>query len=87
MNGRPWTAVAELSVLAGGAPGNLAPNGLITSPAADVTIAAGQSVSFAGSGSDPEGSALTYSWNFGTGGPPSSSSQNPGAVTFPNAGV
>ena len=55
VNGRPWTAVAELSVLAGGTSGNQAPDGSITSPSANVTISAGQSVMFAGSGTDPEG--------------------------------
>ena len=76
----PWTTVAELNVLAAaGSPSNQPPNGTITSPASDVTIAPGQSVSFAGSGSDPDNNLpLTYAWNFGAGGPPSSTSQNPG---------
>jgi lysophospholipase L1-like esterase len=88
VSGSPWTTVAELNVLAGGTPpSNQPPNGTITSPTGDVTIAPGQSVSFAGSGTDPENSPLTYAWNFGTGGPPASTSQNPGAVTFPNAGT
>jgi lysophospholipase L1-like esterase len=86
--GNPWTTVAELNVLAAGAPTNQPPDGTITSPSGNVTIAPGQSVSFAGTGSDPENNVpLTYSWNFGSGGPPPSTSQNPGSVTFPNAGV
>jgi lysophospholipase L1-like esterase len=85
VNGQPWTTVAELNVLASG---NQAPNGTITSPAGDVTIAPGQGVTFSGGGSDPENNLpLTYAWNFGAGGPPSSTSQNPGNVVFANAGV
>jgi lysophospholipase L1-like esterase len=85
VNGQPWTTVAELNVLASG---NQPPNGTIGSPAGDVTIAPGQSVIFNGSGSDPDDDLpLTYAWNFGAGGPPASTSQNPGAVVFPNAGV
>ncbi len=53
-----------------------------------MTIAPGQSVSFSGSGTDPENNTpFTYLWTFGAGGPPNSTAQNPGAVTFPNTGV
>jgi lysophospholipase L1-like esterase len=83
--GRPWTTVAELSVLASG---NQPPAGSITAPVGDVTIAPGQSVMFSGSGSDPDNNLpLTYAWNFGAGGPPPSTNQNPGLVVFPNAGI
>jgi lysophospholipase L1-like esterase len=86
--GNPWTTVAELNVLSAGAATNQPPNGTITSPASNATISAGQSVSFAGSGTDPENNLpLTYAWNFGTGGPPPSTNQNPGSLTFPTAGV
>src|SRR6185369_8892938 len=52
-----------------------------------VTITAGQTVSFTGSGTDPDNNLpLTYAWNFG-GGAASSTAQNPGAVTFANAGT
>ena len=47
----------------------------------------GQSVSFSGTGTDPEGRSLTYAWTFGTGGPPASTNQNPGGITFNTAGV
>ena len=47
-------------------PSNQPPNSSITSPAGDTTIAPGQSVSFGGSGSDPDNNLpLTYAWNFG----------------------
>lgn len=42
------------------------PDGKIVSPAANVSITAGDSVNFSASGKDPNGSALTYRWNFGT---------------------
>jgi lysophospholipase L1-like esterase len=86
--GNPWTTVAELNVLQSGAQTNQPPDSTITSPSSNMTISTGQSVSFAGSGTDPDNNLpLTYAWNFGTGGPPSSTNQNPGLVTFPNAGV
>jgi lysophospholipase L1-like esterase len=86
VNGQPWTTVAELNVLATG--GNQPPNGTITSPMNNVTISPGQSVTFNGSGRDPDNNLpLTYAWNFGVGGPPPSTSQNPGTVVFPTAGV
>ena len=83
--GGPWTVVAELNVLG---TGNQPPNGVIESPVSDMTIAPGGSVTFSGSGSDPDNDLpLMYSWNFGAGGPGSSMSVNPGAIVFPNAGV
>jgi uncharacterized repeat protein (TIGR01451 family) len=67
---------------------NQAPNGTITSPTANVTITAGQTVSFAGSGTDPDNNTpLTYSWTFPGGTPASSTAQNPGNVTFANTGT
>jgi len=57
---------AAISVPAGvtsvpGAP----PTGSITSPSGNVTVAAGQSVSFVGVGSDPNGLTFTGHWDFG----------------------
>jgi hypothetical protein len=69
------------------APQNLPPEGLIVTPAGNVTVHAGQSVSFSGNGSDPEGSALSYSWIFPDGSPDFSHAQNPGAVVFPTPGT
>jgi plastocyanin len=83
--GQPWTVLAELNVIATatGQP----PNGVISLPPADVTIAPGQSVTFSGSGTDPDGQLpLSYAWTFGGGSPASSASQTLG-VTFPTAGV
>jgi PKD repeat protein len=64
---------------------NAAPDGAIQSPAANVTIATGQTVNFTASGSDPDGNTpLTYAWDFGNG--IKSTMQNPTA-TFTTAGV
>ena len=63
------------------------PEGTITSPTGDVTIQAGESVNFAGSATDPDGSIATYSWIFPTGNPPASSAQSPGLVKFSEVGT
>jgi galactose oxidase-like protein/PKD domain-containing protein/glyoxal oxidase-like protein/Big-like domain-containing protein len=68
------------------APQNQPPRGTILAPAGDVAIRAGQSVNFSGTGSDPEGSALTYSWIFPDGSPDASGAQNP-SVVFPTPGT
>jgi hypothetical protein len=64
------------------------PVATITSPAADVTIGAGDSVSFEGACSDPDATdtVFTYAWLFG-GAAPKSTAANPGAIQFPNAGT
>jgi hypothetical protein len=68
-------------------PTDIPPTGTITSPASDITIAPGQSVTFAGTGSAPSGSITGYSWVFRGGSPGKSSLSNPGAVTFSTAGT
>src|SRR5262249_1904537 len=68
-------------------PANQAPNGVITSPTGAVPLTAGQSVTFAANGSDPDGNVpLVYGWDFG-GGAASSTIEDPGAVVFRNAGT
>jgi len=69
------------------APTDQPPTGTITSPTSDLTITAGQSVSFSGTGSDPDGTISAYSWVFPGGSPPSSLSQTPGSVTFSTPGT
>jgi PKD repeat protein len=68
-------------------PPNQAPTGTITQPATNVTISAGQAVSFAGTGSDPDGTIASYAWSFPGGTPSSSSAQNAGAITFSTPGI
>ncbi|RYD19785.1 MAG: PKD domain-containing protein, partial [Verrucomicrobiaceae bacterium] len=59
------------------------PNGKIVSPAANVSITVGDSVDFSGSGKDPNGSSLTYRWNFGSGsGVSAVGGKNPGTRRF-----
>src|SRR5206468_2602287 len=67
-------------------PPNQAPVATITAPASDVTINPGQSVSFAGSGVDPDGSVTAYSWAFPGGSPASSTAASAGAVTYSTPG-
>ncbi|HXD99555.1 MAG TPA: Ig-like domain-containing protein [Candidatus Acidoferrum sp.] len=68
-------------------PGNLPPRGTITTPSGDVTIRAGQSVSFAGSGTDPNGTVTGFAWSFPGGTPASSTSATPGSVTYSTPGT
>src|SRR6267143_169041 len=68
-------------------PTNQPPRGTINLPAGDVTISAGQSVSFAGSGSDANGSVTAYRWIFPGGSPATSISATPGSVTFGTPGT
>src|SRR5687767_1985134 len=68
-------------------PTNQPPTAAITNPSGNVTIAAGQSVTFAGSASDPDGSVALYQWNFPGGSPKKSTVLNPGPVSFGVPGV
>src|SRR6058998_141022 len=68
-------------------PGNQPPRGRIDAPASDVTISAGQSVTFAGSATDADGAVGAYRWIFPGGSPATSTSATPGAVTFSTPGT
>ncbi len=83
-SGDDYAVVAELNLLGTPFDGNRPPETTIVSPTADMTLVAGQSVTFAASGVDPDGNlALAWRWRFGAGaGVPDSTLQAPGAVTF-----
>lgn len=68
---------------------NLPPDSTISAPSSDVIITAGQSVDFAGTGTDPDGNTpLAYLWSFGAGsGIIDSTSRNPGSVRFGKPGI
>src|SRR5205814_8090910 len=69
-------------------PTNQPPTATITNPTSStVSIQAGQSVTFAGSASDPDGSIAAYQWVFTGGSPSKSTAQHPGAVVFANPGT
>jgi hypothetical protein len=68
--------------------GNQPPTATITSPASgNVSITAGQSVTFAATASDPDGSVISYEWVFPGGSPGKSTSMSPVTVTFSTPGV
>jgi len=67
---------------------NAPPDSVIDEPIGDVMIDMGQSVTFMGSGSDPDGDTpLSFYWSFSGGGVPDSTLEDPGPVTFNTAGV
>ena len=66
---------------------NQRPTATITAPSTDVTINAGQSVSFAGTGTDPDGTIASYAWAFPGGNPGSSSVASVGNVTYSTPGT
>jgi hypothetical protein len=68
-------------------PADKPPTGTITSPASNVAITAGQSVLFAGTGTDPDGTITSYSWSFPGGNPSTSSLAAPGNVNYNNPGT
>ena len=89
VNGNPWTSVAELNVLGNAMPANQAPDGVIDAPIQNMTINSGESVTFSGTGTDPDGNLpLSFRWNFGAGsGIPDSTVEDPGLIQFSNPGV
>ncbi len=69
-------------------PPNQAPSGSILEPPGPVSVEVGQPLQFSGSGTDPDGHLpLVYLWTFDDSGLTASSSEDPGALTFPAAGT
>ena len=64
----------------------IGPNGTITSPVNNVTISAGEIVSFTAVGTNPNGGALSYLWNFGNI-QSASTAQNPGSISITEPGT
>jgi hypothetical protein len=79
----PATVVVTLTVT----PATIQPVAVIVVPCIDVSVLPGGTVNFLGSGSDPRNQRLSYRWTFPGGRPRTSQLQNPGPVTFPNAGT
>lgn len=65
---------------------NVEPQGTISTPTNSSPISIGQSINFSGSATDPDGSVLSYEWDFG-GAAINSTQQNPGPITFNQAGI
>ena len=68
------------------APPNQPPAATITNPPTNVTVNPGESVSFAGTGTDADGTIAGYSWTFPGGNPASSSLAVPGGVVYSTPG-
>ena len=66
---------------------NQAPVATITTPASNVTVNPGETVSFAGSGTDSDGTISAYDWTFPGGAPSSSSVAAPGTVSYATPGT
>lgn len=66
-------------------PVNQPPTATIEDPSVNQVISAGGQVSFAGSGSDPDGDPFTYFWDFANG--TTTSAEDPGWVTFITPGI
>jgi hypothetical protein len=64
---------------------NRPPTGTIVSPVGDLTVQAGQAVSFLGAADDPDGDAVTVLWSFGDG--TTSEVLAPGDHTYAGAGT
>ncbi len=69
------------------APADQPPTGTITNPATDVTITAGQSVFFSGTGTDPDGTVTAYSWTLPGGNPNTSALATAGNVIYNTPGT
>ena len=63
------------------------PKGTITSPANNLTVSTNQSVNFAGTATDPDGTVASTQWVFPGGTPLTSPSLNAGSVLFSSPGT
>ena len=86
LNSAGVPSVASI-VQVSGAPGDVPPKGSIQTPAGNVSVPVGQSVTYAGTGTDIDGFISSYFWNFEGGTPKTSNLANPGSVTYSTAGT
>jgi PKD domain/Domain of unknown function (DUF1929) len=86
LNSAGVPSVATFVRLSASPVSNQPPTAIINSPSAEATVVAGGSVSFAGAGTDPDGSISAYAWAFPGGSPSSSSVAAPGNVVYSTAG-
>ncbi|MFZ7127500.1 MAG: discoidin domain-containing protein [Desulfobacterales bacterium] len=89
VNSKPWTTAAEIGVSGVANPGNIPPDGVITTPSNALAIQVGDSVDFSGLGTDPDFNfPLTYEWDFGEGsGIPGTFTDDPDPVVFSRKGT
>ncbi|MCK4858030.1 MAG: discoidin domain-containing protein, partial [candidate division Zixibacteria bacterium] len=88
VNGRPWTAIAEINIVGAPFSGNYAPDGAIDTPYADLTINVGEGVDFTGEATDPDGPLpLSYVWRFDDPAISDRDVEDPGTIFFNNAGT
>ena len=80
-------SVARFIHLSTSTSANQAPTAAVSNPSSNVTVNPGGSISFAGSGSDPDGTVASYSWSFAGGHPGTSHTDTPGAVTYSTPGT
>jgi PKD repeat protein len=86
LNSAGVPSVASWVHLNGASP-NQAPSATITAPTGNVTVQAGNTMSFSGTGTDSDGTISSYSWSFPGGTPSSSSSADAGAITYSTPGT
>ena len=79
-----WWQTGQHNLFCTGTPPNRDPNGTITSPTTDQQIMVGSAVTFLGSGTDPDGDALTFYWDFGDS---TATGPGPHSVTYSNIGT
>jgi hypothetical protein len=86
LNNAGVPSVASM-VLVSSAPTDMPPAGKIVSPASNVTIVAGQTVSYSGTGTDSDGTITGYSWVFPGGSPSVSNLANVSNVIYSTPGT
>jgi len=65
---------------------NSPPESTITAPSGNILVSRDQAVDFAGIGTDPDGDALSYAWDFDGDGTVDSTAQDPPPHVYPSAG-